>query len=726
MKIAVTLIILLASYVALFAQNIKEYYIYCDQDDFQYIYQNYNQDIYIPISIKHNNVTIESASMRIRGDGSRVLPKKSLKVKLDNGVFLEGINTFNFNAEYEDKSYKQQYIASRIFRESGHACFRTEHVRLYLNDNFLGLYLYVENVDEDFLEANSLDPNGSLYKATIDGASLSIYDNVYYHWESKASDQNFVDLIEFIDILNNTPDEEYLDFAKTVLDYDKMINMLAVNLLLRNYSSYYHNYYMYHDINNTGKWVMLPWDLDKMFLYYEVTYIYNHTSKFWAPDNPILERAIICEPIFEDLRKRIDTLHATIINDEYITQIVDSLEVLLEQSVVEDITDDIGSVDEWKNKVQSARTAFDTRYSKLNYQFENYARSFKVIRSQEQYFVGQYIKLEWQSTIDPNDLDLSYSLYYGTNMNLDSPETTIISGLTDTTYTITNNLNEGKYFWKVKANTSAYSFEGFDNYNFFFVVSESPDIVINEIFYKPDAEVNIGDWVELYNNSPFAVDLSNWYLQDENDENSFVIPDGTVIQPNQYLVLCNNFTFFNLAFPHINDVIGNFSFGLNSDGELIRLKSNLSQIKDAVNYLSDDPWPLISGSPSTSIELISVDLDNSLPESWQKSKMFYGTPGKPNTDSLYTDWSKYPVEIVCSPNPFNEITRFGYITNRNGNVEISLYNSTGQMVALILNEFQSAGLYSIDWNGEALNNGMYFLKVNFNKEEAKTIKVVKL
>jgi spore coat protein H len=204
--------------------------------------------------------------MRIRGDGSRVLPKKSLKVKLDIGTFPDGKTTYNFNAEYEDISYMQQYIASHLFHKSGHHCFNTEHVRLYLNDEFLGLYLSVENMDEDFLSARNLDPNGGLYKAKIDGASLSIYDNVYYHWDINAGNTNFNNLIDIIDLFDNTSIDNYYHFANEFLDYDKMINILAVNLLLRNYSSYYHNYFMYHDVNNSGKWTMLPWDLDKVFL----------------------------------------------------------------------------------------------------------------------------------------------------------------------------------------------------------------------------------------------------------------------------------------------------------------------------------------------------------------------------------------------------------------------------------------------------------------------------
>jgi inorganic pyrophosphatase len=43
-----------------------------------------------------------------------------------------------------------------------------------------------------------------------------------------------------------------MNSAKNAFDYDKMLNFIALNMLLSNGSTYYHNYYMYHDLNNTG------------------------------------------------------------------------------------------------------------------------------------------------------------------------------------------------------------------------------------------------------------------------------------------------------------------------------------------------------------------------------------------------------------------------------------------------------------------------------------------
>ena len=62
-------------------QEIKEFGLYCDPADFEYIYEHYEEDIYIPASLSYNGNTWDDVQLRIRGDGSRAFPKKSLKVE---------------------------------------------------------------------------------------------------------------------------------------------------------------------------------------------------------------------------------------------------------------------------------------------------------------------------------------------------------------------------------------------------------------------------------------------------------------------------------------------------------------------------------------------------------------------------------------------------------------------------------------------------------------------
>ena len=52
-------------------------------------------------------------------------------------------------------------------------------------------------------------------------------------------------------------------------------------------------------------------------------------------------------------------------------------------------------------------------------------------------------------------------------------------------------------------------------------------VVINEINYNSSDNFDVGDWVEIYNSSDDAIDLSLWLLKDEEDEHIFTIPSNT-------------------------------------------------------------------------------------------------------------------------------------------------------------------------------------------------------
>lgn len=68
------------------------------------------------------------------------------------------------------------------------------------------------------------------------------------------------------------------------------------------------------------------------------------------------------------------------------------------------------------------------------------------------------------------------------------------------------------------------------------------------------------------------------------------------------------------------------------------------------------------------------------------------------------------------PNPFNPFTNFRYSIPQAENVKVSIYNINGEIVAEVVNEFQSAGTYEVSWNGknslgQQLASGTYIYKV---------------
>ena len=63
------------------------------------------------------------------------------------------------------------------------------------------------------------------------------------------------------------------------------------------------------------------------------------------------------------------------------------------------------------------------------------------------------------------------------------------------------------------------------------------------------------------------------------------------------------------------------------------------------------------------------------------------------------------------PNPFNPSTEIRYQLPVQGNVTLTVYNVTGQEVAILINGEQAPGIYHVRWNALNQPSGMYFYQL---------------
>jgi hypothetical protein len=70
----------------------------------------------------------------------------------------------------------------------------------------------------------------------------------------------------------------------------------------------------------------------------------------------------------------------------------------------------------------------------------------------------------------------------------------------------------------------------------------------------------------------------------------------------------------------------------------------------------------------------------------------------PNNFTIYQNY----------PNPFNPETNFKFSIRQTSNVNLKIFNSLGEQVAVLLNEQRQPGEYSVSWNGSSLPSGIYF------------------
>jgi hypothetical protein len=63
------------------------------------------------------------------------------------------------------------------------------------------------------------------------------------------------------------------------------------------------------------------------------------------------------------------------------------------------------------------------------------------------------------------------------------------------------------------------------------------------------------------------------------------------------------------------------------------------------------------------------------------------------------------------PNPFNPSTVITYSIPASSNVVINVYNVIGELIKTLVNQYQEAGIYKVNFDARDLSNGIYFYKI---------------
>jgi hypothetical protein len=66
------------------------------------------------------------------------------------------------------------------------------------------------------------------------------------------------------------------------------------------------------------------------------------------------------------------------------------------------------------------------------------------------------------------------------------------------------------------------------------------------------------------------------------------------------------------------------------------------------------------------------------------------------------------------PNPFNPTTTIHFHLPIKDNVKLSVYNSLGQLVKVLINQKLLSGNYQIEFNGQNLSSGVYYYVIRVN------------
>ena len=733
--------------------------IYIDSLSLEWMYEYDNvesdsiHEAYIFFNNGSINDTITQVGFRLRGNTSRTSHKKSFKLDFNHfvpGRDFYGVEKINLNGEHNDVSIIRSKFSWDIFESIEMVAPRANHIEVYINDEYYGLYISVEHIDDTFLNKNFSDDSGNLWKCLwpanlgYRGSDPSDYhpwvdDNRPYDLKTNDDEYDFTQLARLIHIINNDPDS-----LEHILDISEFIKYLAINILTGSWDDYrslQNNFYLYYQ-PDIERFLLIPYDYDN-------TFGIDWFSINWDMIDPYTYYLIA-----DTERPLADIVFN---NESYRSLFSRYLRFYIDH--VFNISEWGGWIDDTIEMIDSS--AYYDTYRTLDYGFtyNDFINSFSannysnqhVKTGLKEFVINRVSSLEDQITFTDGN-PLVYKYWLEPENPLDGDMITIHAAaygypVIQNINVITHNFNDGSYqsfpmdYQPINSASSPEELEDhwvvtipsvsssgnvgirFLSTNIDGSTGVSPqvgewilhiasseiteNIFINE-FLAINNTVNVDefseydDWLELYNSSSDTINLHNHYLSDDPDNlTKWKFPDNDIfVAPNDYLLIwCDNDE--SQGIMHTN-------FKLSGSGEFIALTNPDGQtIIDTLSF-------------SAQIEDVSF---GRFPDGSSQWITMSPTPGSSNTQGLSTINSiMIPVQYFLHPNypnPFNPITSFVYDLPRHSQVRISIYNTLGHEIKTLVNRQQEYGSYTVHWDGtdtygNKVSSGIYLYHLNAN------------
>lgn len=195
---------------------------------------------------------------------------------VNQSASYQGNTTIALSTALRDPSMVREVLGYEIARKYM-AAPRANYVKLFVNEEYRGLFVNVEPIEEGFLTRNFGTPDNSFFKCSAEAKSnvadgcrkntsssleLEENKNCYLPNYNLLSKEGWDDLEMLIKTLNKDPEN-----IEKILNVDATLWMLAYNNVLVNLNSYSghnsQNYYLYKDKN--GRFTPIVWDLNLCF-----------------------------------------------------------------------------------------------------------------------------------------------------------------------------------------------------------------------------------------------------------------------------------------------------------------------------------------------------------------------------------------------------------------------------------------------------------------------------
>lgn len=713
--------------------------IFIAQADLEAIYANVESDIEYPATFifktEHISDTVYEVGFRLRGNTSRHSGKKSFKISFNTfnpGRKYHGLEKMNLNGEHNDPSITRSKLSWDLLRTFELPAARCNHIQLYINGIFWGIYANVEHIDEEFMEKRFGNQDGNLYKCLWPadlkyiGSDPDLYkfttgDRRAYDLRTNVEGDDYSDIAHLIDIINNTNLSQLPCELEKIFNVPDYIKTLAFDVVISNWDGYafnMNNFYLYHN-TSTDKFEFVLYDLDNTYGidWFDIDWA-NRDIYNWSPglgERPLFDRIMEVQQYKDQYTYYVKQLIQEVLDSSVLFPRINYLRDQISPLVPMDpfypldygynqndflrsfheatgahvkyglkpyLLTRIGSADlQLENKpIVPVLKYLDSNFPRMN---DNIVISAHVDSDTDQTIVELVYSMDGETVVTKPMLNNGIS---PDRSSADSIYTTSIPGYNQA----------GTFYYQVrvkKSGDSYFDLKPCDPISLSIFESFDPDLVLNEFMAGNDATImdefgEYDDWVEIFNADPEPVWLGDKYLTDDlNQPQRWLMPD-TIIDSGGFL----------LIWADDDNGQGEYhtNFRLSKGGEELAIMESEDRNSTVIDYLEF----------GTQIDDISFGRESDGGNLWIPFDS--PTPGYSNlsTSSPLQDSGDIPLNVY--PNPVTQGIIF-----LNKNVSVFLFDISGR------NILQMTSTSQIDLTD--FPPGLYILRTT----EGESVKIIK-
>lgn len=269
--------------------HVPTFEIYLDPEVWAALQENARDEEYTSAEVCFEGHSLGTVGLRFKGavgslancftaSGENVCRKLGMKLKFDeyvDGNRFYGLKRLNFQGNRFDDSYMKERLAYDLYSAMGITAPRASWADVWVNDERMGLYGMVEQVDGRFTTDRWPDnPDQNLYKE-----AWPVQTDESWVISKLKTNEEVADVsafVAFAEAMNAAETAELRSTLGRYSDLDYWARYMAVDDAIANYdgiTAYYasedmswsgnHNFYLYEEA--VDHFTIIPWDLESTF-----------------------------------------------------------------------------------------------------------------------------------------------------------------------------------------------------------------------------------------------------------------------------------------------------------------------------------------------------------------------------------------------------------------------------------------------------------------------------